>query len=222
MFDYSSAGSTSFNVAVYAKNHDICNMELKTIHQPKYSKTQLLLRSFFGMFYIGVPHLTVLFFVEIAALYHYLYSTFVILYKGEYPEKSRRFFENFFHWGARLHTRIYNLNDGYPALGLHQRDEYLFFNVPRPESVDRKQTLIRFVFGIFYILLPHLIVFYLRVIVCQILAVVAFFAVLFTGKYPKGMFDFQVETLRYLVRVYMHFFHLYPSYPPFHGKPDEE
>lgn len=197
-------------------------MELQTIHQPTYSRPQLLLRSFFGVLYIAIPHVTLLIFVEIAALFHYLYATFFILLRGYYPEKSRLFFENFFHWGARLHLRVYNLNDGYPAIGLHQRDEYLFFSVPRPETVNRKQTLIRFIFGPVYILLPHLIVFFFRVILCQVMAVVAFFAVLFTKKYPKGMFDFQVETLRYLVRVYLHFFHLYPSYPPFHGKPDSE
>lgn len=197
-------------------------MELQTVHQSQYSKSQLILRSFFGIFYIAGPHVVLLVFVEFAALYHYIYSTFHILLKGDYPRKSHLFFENFFHWGARLHLRVYNLNDGYPAMGLHQNDEYLHFQVPLPESINRKHTLMRFILGPLYILLPHLVVFAFRVIICQIMAVVAFFAVLFTKKYPRGMFDFQVETLRYLVRVYLHFFHLYPTYPPFHGKPDVE
>ena len=193
-------------------------MELKVVHQPTYSRNQLLLRSIFGFFYIVIPHVFVLLFVEIALLYHYLYVTFFILIKGYYPEKSHSFIENFFHWGARLHNRVYHLNDGYPSFGLHQRDEYVFLNFPLPEKVDRKLTLLRFLFGPIFIFLPHIFVIVIRVLACFILALPAYVSVLLNQKYPKSLFEFQVDTLRYIIRVYVYFFHLSPDYPPFHGK----
>jgi hypothetical protein len=49
--------------------------------------------------------------------------------------------------------------------------------------------------------------------------VVAWFAVLFTGKYPKGMHDFQVGNLRWGLRVMAYMTMLSDKYPPFSGKP---
>ena len=45
------------------------------------------------------------------------------------------------------------------------------------------------------------------------------FAVLFTGKYPKGMHDFQVGNLRWGLRVMAYMTMLSDKYPPFSGKP---
>jgi hypothetical protein len=47
---------------------------------------------------------------------------------------------------------------------------------------------------------------------------VAFVAVLFTGKYPKGMHDFQVGNLRWGLRVMAYITMLSDRYPPFSGK----
>ena len=43
------------------------------------------------------------------------------------------------------------------------------------------------------LIIPHLIVLLVLSIVSLILTIVAFFAILFTGKYPRGMFNFNVN-----------------------------
>ena len=49
--------------------------------------------------------------------------------------------------------------------------------------------------------IPHFIVLFFLGIAFVVLTVVAFFAILFTGKYPKGIFDFNVGVLRWGWRV---------------------
>ena len=65
--------------------------------------------------------------------------------------------------------------------------------------------------------IPHYIVILFLWIAFVVLTVVAFFAILFTGKYPKGIFDFNVGVLRWTWRVG---YYSYSSlgtdrYPPF-------
>lgn len=194
-------------------------MKLSITRPDKYSRTQLLVRVFFGPVYILIPHFFVLIFVLFYSFFVYLYATYYILLKGYHPEYSRRFFTGLFHWLSRLHTRAYHLSDGYPAFGINEEDEYLEFNVDQHKKTDRLQTLVRFVFGPVYILLPHIPLMLLRFAVCTVLAVPAFFIVLFTRQYPQVVYRFQVNSLRYAIRVYLYFFHLEKAYPPFHGKP---
>jgi hypothetical protein len=51
------------------------------------------------------------------------------------------------------------------------------------------------------LLIPHFIVIYFLSIAAAVLMVVAFFTILFTGTYPRGMFDFVTGVLRWNWRV---------------------
>jgi Domain of unknown function (DUF4389) len=49
--------------------------------------------------------------------------------------------------------------------------------------------------------IPHFIVLFFLIIAFFVLTIVAFFAILFTGRYPRGIFDFNVGVLRWAWRV---------------------
>jgi hypothetical protein len=192
------------------------SMRLEVKHQQQYSRSELLARSILGPLYIAVPHVIVLAFVSIAAFYHYLKATFIILKTGEYPEDSHSFLTSYLHWAARLHLRVFNMNDGYPNFGVKQNDPYLSLEYKK-QYPDRTKTLLRTVFGVLYIFIPHIIVWLFRYIITLVGVLIAFFVVLFTGKYPAGLHRLQVGTLRWMVRVLGSLFHLEDSYPAFSG-----
>ena len=68
-----------------------------------------------------------------------------------------------------------------------------------------------------FLAIPHYVVIFFLWIAFVVLTVVAFFAILFTGKYPKGIFDFNVGVLRWTWRVGFYGFSALGTdkYPPF-------
>ena len=64
--------------------------------------------------------------------------------------------------------------------------------------------------------LPHYVVLFALSIASLVCIVIAWFAILFTGRYPRGLFDFVVVVMRYWLRVVAYVFLLTTDhYPPF-------
>lgn len=191
--------------------------KLEVSYQSSYSRLKLLLRIFFGGLYIVFPHFIVLFFVLIWAKLLWLYATFYILLKGEYPMGTKMYLEGVLRWLSRLHLSAYNLTDEYPMFGVKKEVDYLTIKFEENEEMNRLLVLFKFLFA-GLIILPHLFIWTFRNVLNGILTFVAFWVVLFTGKYPQSWFDFSIGTLRWLIRVVGYQLYLVENYPPFSGK----
>ncbi len=190
-------------------------MKIGIRHQPTYSRGELLLRTFFGIIYIGIPHLICLYFLAIAAAIGSFISFVSILIDGKTPRGVHDFTVKVMRWNLRVSARLLNLSDGYPAFGLNAVDPNTVVEIPHPENSDRGSALLRFFLGFFYVLIPHGVCLYFLAIAASFCTFIAWFAVLFTGQYPAGIHRFTSGVLRWGLRVNAYMLYLTDVYPPF-------
>ena len=192
-------------------------MKLSIERQESYSRGQLLLRTFFGAIYIALPHVFILYFIMIASAFLNFLTFWVIMFTGKHPRSWWDFQMNFQRWNLRLNASLLNLRDEYPPFGLSAQMPGVTLEAEYPESNSRGSVLLRTLFGFFYVLLPHAFILMFRGIACYFIIFIAFWAVLFTGKYPEGMFKFVVDTIRWSTRVNFFMMYMNDEYPPFSG-----
>jgi len=90
--------------------------------------------------------------------------------------------------------------------------------VEYPEKLSRGLVVLKALFGWLYVGIPHGIILMLYEIAVGVVLFISFWAILFTGKFPKGMFDFVVGFYRWSWRVGAYLNFLRDEYPPFSGE----
>lgn len=190
-------------------------MEYGILHQDTYSRGELLLRVCFGWIYILIPHMFLLAFLMFATSFVQMIAGWAILFTGKFPKGMFNFLLNVQRWTLRVNARSMNLSDGYPAFGLSADDSNTKIEMEYPTSSSRGLVLLRWFFGFFYVLLPHMFILFFMMMGQQIVMTIAFFAVLFTGKYPMGMHAFMQGVMRWNFRVNAYMSCMTDTYPPF-------
>ena len=182
------------------------------------SRGQLLLRSFFGWLYIMIPHGFVLFFVMIWYAILEFVKFWVALFTGKIPQSIYEFQLKVWQWQVRLTATLYNMRDGYPAIGPGGSNPDATIEFENPEKVSRGLVLVRALFGWIYVGIPHGFLLGFVGIAASFVCFIAWWAILFTGKYPEGMYDFMTRYLRWSLRVSLYLGYYSDDYPPFNGK----
>jgi hypothetical protein len=103
------------------------------------------------------------------------------------------------------------MDDHYPATDEHQ-SVHLDFEYPNvPQDLNRWLPLVKW-----FLAIPHYVVLFFLYIAAFVVVVIAWFAILFTGRYPRGLFDFVEGVIRWHNRVVGYAFLLVTDrYPPF-------
>jgi hypothetical protein len=193
-------------------------MKLEIAHQDKYSRGHLLLRTFFGMIYIGIPHLFLLGIVGIWAGILSFITFWIVLFTGKYPENFFNFQIGYTNWTLRVEAVLGNLVDGYPEFFPKGKSDKVSLTVPRPDKVSRGLVILRVLFGAIYVGIPHGFCLMFRLIGTCVLTFLAWWAVLFTGKYPARWHAFNVGTWRWSTRISLYLGFFTDEYPKFTGK----
>lgn len=84
-----------------------------------------------------------------------------------------------------------------------------------PEKLSRGLAILKLLLGWAYVGIPHGIILWLYGIAVGVVIFVSFFIILFTGKYPRGLFDFVQGYMRWQNRITVYLSFLRDEYPPF-------
>jgi hypothetical protein len=165
-----------------------------------------------------IPHLIILYFLQLVAGIVYLIATFAILFTGRYPRGLFGFYVGYTRWTSNVYGYLVGVYDKYPPFNMEPQPDYpLSFNAEYPDSHSRILNFPLFI-GLFIklvLLIPHLIIVYFLILVAFVVLFIAQFAILFTGSFPAGMHSFMIGVGRWSTRVNAYAYALTDKYPPF-------
>jgi hypothetical protein len=135
----------------------------------------------------------------------------MILFRRRYPRWWFDFARELARFGARIGAYVVLLTDRYPST-VEEQDVRLELDYPDAErDLNRWLPLVKWLLAI-----PHFIVLFFLSVGAFFAVVIAWFAILFTGSYPRGLFDYVVGVGRWWLRVEAYAFLLLTDrYPPF-------
>jgi hypothetical protein len=135
----------------------------------------------------------------------------LILFRQKYPRWWFDWNLELQRFGNRVVAYLALLDDRYPATDQHQ-SVHLDYPYPDVErDLNRWMPLVKWLLAI-----PHYIVLFFLDIAALVVVIVVWFAILFTGRYPRGMFGFVEGVIRWHNRVLAYALVLVTDrYPPF-------
>ena len=134
----------------------------------------------------------------------------MIVFRQKYPRWWFDWNLQLLRFSARVSAYLALLDDHYPSTDEEQA-VHLDFPYPDARQLNQWVPLVKWLLAI-----PHYIVLFFLGIGAIVAIIIAWFAILFTGKYPRGLFDFVVGVLRWSNRVTGYAFVLVTDeYPPF-------
>jgi hypothetical protein len=139
---------------------------------------------------------------------------FAILFTGRYPESMFNFAVGARRWSHNVTAYVMLLRDEYPPFSLESGQYALAFDVAYPGKLNRLLIFVKWL-----LVIPNAIVFLFFALAALVTSIVAWFAILFTGRYPRGLFNFAVGVLRWSARINAYVDLMTDRYPPFSPNP---
>ena len=139
----------------------------------------------------------------------------MIVFRQKYPRWWFDWNRELLRFSNRVGAYMALMDDRYPATDEQQA---VALELPYPDveqDLNRWLPLVKWLLAI-----PHYIVLFFLWIGALIAVIVAWFAILFTGRYPRGLFDYVEGVIRWTNRVIGYAFVLVTDeYPPFQLRP---
>jgi hypothetical protein len=161
---------------------------------------------------LAIPHFIIVYLLQAVNSILVFIAFFAILFTKKWPRGLFDFSVQIQRWTFNVYAYAVTLQrDEYPPFTGEAGQYPVALEVDYDDNLSRWQIFLKWLFA-----LPHLIIVTFLALAAIVVVFIAFFAILFTGKYPRGMFDFVTGTLRWYVRVNAYAFWLMTDrYPPF-------
>ena len=169
------------------------------------------LTTFFRLL-IAIPWLIVGAIYGLIAYLAAIGAWFSIVFTGSYPEGLYNFVAGYVRFLGRFYGYFYLMTDEYPPFNGEVDDNYpVRIGMPAPlAEYDRLKTGLRLIFGI-----PVLLLAYVQALIAEVVGIIAWFAILFTGNLSDGFFNPIRSAVAYQTRAAAYFLLVTEDWPPF-------
>ena len=116
----------------------------------------------------------------------------MLLFRKKYPAWWSDWNRELLRFSNRVYVYLYLMDDTYPSTDERQA-VHLDFATPNGEELSRGLPLVKW-----FLAIPHYFVLFFLHIAAFFVTIVVWFAILFTGRYPQGMFGFVEGVFRWI------------------------
>jgi len=155
---------------------------------------------------LSIPIL--IFWLVVGGINVLLPSWLAILVRGRMPRWLFDFQVALYRWFYRAFGYLFLLTDRYPPF---EGDWVISYDVRYPERLSRWKLL----FWKVITAIPHFIIVGILFMTVYIVTIIAWFFILITGRYPRGLHEYAVGVMRWNARVWAYVLSLTDEYPPF-------
>ncbi len=135
----------------------------------------------------------------------------LILFRQKYPRWWFDFALELTRFTTRIGAYVALLTDRYPSTVEYQAVSLDLDYPDVQRDLHRGLPLVKW-----FLAIPHYVILFFLGVAALVSVVLAWFAILFTGRYPRGLFDYVVGVARWALRVNAYAFLLITDrYPPF-------
>ncbi|HZP26841.1 MAG TPA: DUF4389 domain-containing protein [Dehalococcoidia bacterium] len=159
---------------------------------------------------LAIPHFIILYVLSSLISVVTFIAFFAILFTKRYPKGLFDIMVGVYRWQANVGAYIGLMRDEYPPFSWDAGRYPVEFSVEYPEELSRWLIFVKWLLTI-----PHFIVLIVLWIVALFAWMVAWVVIIFTRKYPRGIFDFLVGVMRWGMRVTVYYNLMRDEYPPF-------
>ena len=161
-----------------------------------------------------IPHLVILYGLGIATSAITFIAFFTILFTKRYPKELFEFVVNVNRWTENVYAYVFLMRDEYPPFSWERGRYPVTYEVEHPAELSRWLIFVKWLLAI-----PHIIILLFLFIGQGLALLAAWFAILFTKRFPESLFRFVVGADRWRVRVNAYLNLMRDEYPPFSMEP---
>lgn len=157
---------------------------------------------------LAIPHAIFMGVWQYAAEISAVIQWFFCVFTGKHNDGLWRFAESYLGYSARVNGYMGLMYDEYPKFGTDSTGSPVHYSLAYDEPANRLTVGLRFLW-----IIPAAIIGIGIAIASAVVSIICWFAILFTGSMPRGMFDFLLQAQRYNLRLNGYGLLLTDTYP---------
>ncbi len=158
----------------------------------------------------AIPHLVIAYAWGTLANVLGLVQWFIILFTGKRNEGIWKLQQSYLYYYCRVYGYVALLFDQYPAFGTDPGSVPVRSDISYEASANRLSSALRFIWAI-----PAAIILIFVAIGAEVLVLISWFAIVITGKQPRGMWEFVLKAMRFGLQLESYILLMTDVYPKF-------